>query len=175
MKKVIVGIGIPGSGKTTLLKNLSQKYGYVYICPDDIRSEILGNALDQSRNNDVWKEAYKRLEDELSKGNTVVFDATMANQRDRKIFIENAKKFGAQKIQGVYLDIPIEIARERNENRERVVPNFVLDRMSHNLEKMPPDILDGFDSIFTLDELHKIIEVESRFEGNYKTLGPRMI
>jgi predicted kinase len=175
MKKVIVGIGMPGSGKTTLLKDFALKYNYSYICPDDIRFEMTGNSSDQSRNNDVWNEAYKRLEDEIKKDSTVVFDSTMANQRDRKIFIEKAKKFGAQKIQGVYIDVPIKIAKKRNENRERVVPNFVLDRMSHNLEKMPPNILDGFDSVFTLDELQKVVEVESRFEGNYKNLGPRMI
>lgn len=166
MKKVIVGIGVPGSGKTTLLKDFALKYNYSYICPDDIRFEMTGNASDQSKNNDVWNEAYKRLENEMVKGSTVVFDATMANQRDRKNFLEKAKKFGAQKIQGVYLDVPIEIAKSRNEGRERVVPDFVLNRMNDNLENFPPNIDEGFDSIFTFDELQKITKAEIEFEGN---------
>lgn len=166
MKKVIVGIGIPGSGKTTLLKDFALKYNYSYICPDDIRFELTGNASDQSKNNEVWQKAYKKLEGEIRNGNVVVFDATMANLKDRKNFLSKARFFGAEKVQGVFVDVPIEIAKSRNESRERVVPDFVLNRMNDSLENFPPDIHEGFDSIFTFDELQKITKAEVEFEGN---------
>jgi predicted kinase len=67
MKKLILGIGIPGSGKTTVLKKLANDYNYSYICPDDIRFELTLDMSDQSRNKEVWRESYHRLEQDLKK------------------------------------------------------------------------------------------------------------
>ncbi len=159
MKKVIVGIGIPGSGKTTFLKEFSANNGYSYICPDDIREELTGNVSDQSKNAEVWQEAYKRTERELSQGNSVVFDATFANLGQRKDFLSFARLKGAEKIQGVCIEVGLEIAKERNQLRERKVPEAVLERMHRSLTEFPPEISDGFDSIFTLDGEQRLIEL----------------
>lgn len=165
MKKVILGIGIPGSGKTTVMKNFAQQYGYSYICPDDIREELTGSMIDQSKNKEVWDEAHKRMKKQLDEGKTVVFDATFTNPEQRKEFLKFAKENGAEKIQGVYLDVDLETAKERNELRERQVPNHVLERMDKSLNDFPPEIKDGFDSIFTLDNEKKIIEAEMEREN----------
>lgn len=106
MTKVIMGIGIPGSGKTTILKKVANDYGYSYICPDDIRLELTGDINDQSKNKEVWEESYRRLEKNLKEGKTVVFDATFAKVSTREECINLAHKFGANKIQGIYIDSP---------------------------------------------------------------------
>jgi predicted kinase len=164
MQKVIMGIGIPGSGKTTVLKGFAEKFGYTYICPDDIRKELLGNAIDQSKNREVWSEAYKFVGDALQRGETVVFDATFVTEKIRAEFINFARERGAEKIQGVYLDAPLEVAKERNSGRERVIPEYAMDRMHNNLKKEPPKINEGFDSIFTLDEQQQLARVEMEKE-----------
>lgn len=102
MTKVIMGIGIPGSGKTTFLKQFAHANEHLYICPDDIRYELTGNSVDQSKNKEVWRLAYERVQNELSAGVTVVFDATFANQRERKECINFCKEHGADKVQGIF-------------------------------------------------------------------------
>jgi predicted kinase len=160
MKKVIIGIGIPGSGKTTVLKEFAAKYDYIYICPDDIRAEILGDAANQSKNKEVWAEAHRRLSDFLSQGKTIVFDATFTNLNGRKNFIDLARQSGAEKVQGILFDTPLEIAQERNLKRERQVPEHAIQRMHNDLQSNRPNIEDGLDSIFTLNEYQDLVNVE---------------
>lgn len=164
MAKVIVGIGLPGSGKTTVLKEFAVRHGYAYLCPDDIRQELTGNPADQSRNREVWHEAYRRTADLLERGETVVFDASFVKFDERKDFLTFARESGAEKVEGVFLDVPLEIAKERNEARERRVPGYAIDRMERNLRESLPGIEDGFDAIFTLNEEQKLTHVEMRGE-----------
>lgn len=160
MPKVIMGIGIPGSGKTKVLKKMADEYGYFYICPDDIRLEMTGNADNQTKNKEVWDEAYRRMEQKLKDGKTIVFDATFTDRRSRAICLNFARKFGASKVQGIYLDTPLEIAKKRNAERKRVLPEYVLERMQGNLDYEPLELKEGFDSIFTLDEYHRLMGAE---------------
>jgi predicted kinase len=161
MAKVIIGIGIPGSGKTTFLKSFANKNSYEYICPDDIRAELLGKAADQSRMREIWEEAYKRLKNALQGDKTVVFDATNAKEVDRKGLVSFSREIGAEKIQGVYAEVPLEVALERNNARDRVVPPFAMERMRDFLHKAPPILGEGFDSIFYLNEFQELQKVES--------------
>jgi len=165
MAKVIMGIGFPGAGKTTFLKSFADKYGYVYICPDDIRRELSGDAIDQSKNAEVWGKAYQLTKEAIGEQKTVVFDATFANHNERKKFVEFAHQNGATKVQGVFIDVDLETAKERNENRERIVPEYALERMYDNLQRFYPDLLsDGFDGLFILDENQELIEATKRKE-----------
>ncbi len=169
MAKIIIGIGLPGSGKTTALKPFAEKYSYTYICPDDIRAELLGNASDQSKNKEIWQEAHKRVAEALSNGETVIFDATFARDFERKSFIQFAREHGASKVQGVFAEVPLEIASERNHTRERVVPDHAMERMSAMLRQTPPVVEDGFDSIFYINELQELQRVEMKGEQSIQT------
>jgi predicted kinase len=160
MKKVIIGIGMPGSGKTTTLKKFATKNDYFYICADDIREEFTGSATNQSKNKEVWIEAYRRVKEQLTAGKTVVFDATFTNQGQRKDFLTFARENGAEKIQGIYLCVDLNTAKERIQNRERKVSEFVLERMNRDLEYFPPELNDGFDSLCVLDEQQNLKEVK---------------
>lgn len=164
MQKVILGIGIPGSGKTTVLQKFADTYDYAYICPDDIRAELLGDVTDQSRGDEVWKEAYQRTANALAEGKSVVFDATFTNEAARMELIQFAREHGAEKIQGVHVDTPLEVAKERNQERERVVPEHVLERMHNKLQEQQPEISEGFDTIFTLNESQELEKTEREGE-----------
>lgn len=156
MAKVIMGIGIPGSGKTTLLKPLADKYSYTYISPDDIRAELTANAADQSVNREAWDEAYRRTADALKRGETIVFDATFAKGHERRDFIGFVRDNGAKKVQGIFAAVPLEVANERNLERERVVPSHAIQRMHESLKEDPPVIEDGFDSVLDINEFQEL-------------------
>jgi len=116
----------------------------------------------------VWEESYHLLEKYLKEGNTVVFDATFAKLSTREKCISLAHKFGADKIQGIYIDSSMEIAKDRNSNRERVVPEHIIESMHKNLNLNPPEMQEGFDSIFTLDEYHQFIKTELKTKEKNK-------
>jgi predicted kinase len=150
-----MGIGIPGSGKTTILKPFAESHSYVYISPDDIRAQLLGDETDQSKNVEVWREAYRRVADSLKKGKTVVFDATFAKDFERKDFIQFARRHGADKINGAFAKVSPKIAYKRNRARGRIVPLHAIERMNTMLEKAPPIVEDGFDRVFDLTEIQE--------------------
>lgn len=160
-----MGIGLPGSGKTTALKPFAEEHSYTYISPDAIREELTGNAADQSKNREVWQEAYRRTTEALQKGETVVFDATFAKSNERKDFIGFVRENGASKVQGVFAAVPLEIAGERNRTRDRVVPEHAMERMNEMLHQAPPIVEDGFDSVFDINHLQELERAEMKMEG----------
>lgn len=175
--KALIGIGIPGSGKTTTLKKFAEKNDYIYICPDDIRAELSGDPSDQTKNKEVWELTYKRAEAAIKNGSTIVVDATFANPGQRKSFIEFLRNLGVSKIQGLYVDTPLEVAKERNQRRDRKVPDFVLDRMHASITQNPPALADGLDSLIILDENQKLVSTEvanPNGELNKKVFKPKI-
>lgn len=179
MAKLIMGIGIPGSGKTTALRKIVDEYGYDYICPDDLRTEMYHETEDwttpekmaiwKERNKEVWNEARKRLKDFLWQEHTVVFDATFTQLDARKEFLDFARESGAEKIQGIVLDAPPEVAKERNQKRGRHVRDVDIERMAGELKETKPRIEEGFDGIFTLDEYQNLVMAEIKSgEGSLK-------
>lgn len=158
-------MGISGSGKTTVLRDFASRNGYTYLCPDDIRKELLGNAIEQSQNEKVWEDAYRRVARMLSEGKTIVFDATFTRDDQRKRFLAFVRSHGADRVQGVYVDAPLAVAKERNRMRERQIPDYAIDRMHAQIHKAPPDVTDGFDSLFTIDEHFNLVDVAATGEG----------
>lgn len=171
-----MGIGIPGSGKTTALKPFAEKNNYSYISTDEIRKELTGDDSDQSKNKEVWEEAYKRVVESLNKGESVVFDATFAKDIQRKEFIDFARKSGADRVQGVFAAVPFEVANERNKLRNRVVPEHAIMRMDEMLKENPPIIEDGFDSVFDINELQELerAEIEIKNKIIIKEFKPKL-
>ncbi len=164
MNKAIVGIGIPGAGKTTLLKTFALTHGYVYVSPDDIRKELTGNEINQTRNADVWEEVHERCREGLRNG-TIVLDSTMVNTEQRKSMLAFLREHGAEHIQGVYCDAPFSTALERNSDRERVIPGHAMARMKRLITEAPPETSEGFDSLFTFDEYGALVRAEMMHGG----------
>lgn len=165
MSKLILGIGLPGSGKTTALKPFADTNGYTYISPDDIRTEVSGDASVQIDMRQVWDLVHERTKEALERGDNVVVDATFVKDWERKDFIYFARENGATKVQGVFADVPYEVASERNKERERVVPEHAMERMNRFLVGDEPTVEDGFDSVFSIDEFQKLTEAELSLEG----------
>ena len=71
-------------------------------------------------------------------------DATNLTPHDRHSWIKLAKDFGYD-IQAVYFDVPLEVCLERNQRRQRVVPEDGMRKMAAKLK--PPTFVEGFSKI----------------------------
>lgn len=156
MAIALIGIGIPGSGKTTVLKPFAEANGFAYINRDDIREELLGDATDQSHNRLIWEEANLRTKEAIERGKSVVLDATFVERWKRKEMVEYLRALGIGTVVGVYADVPLAVAKERNRSRERSVPEYVLNAMQTKLDMEPPSLDEGFDAIIPLDQVESV-------------------
>lgn len=145
-KKVIITCGIPGSGKTTWKNKFLKESGteFVTIHPDSIRKELTGSEEDQSKNVEVFELAFSRLNASLKEGKSVIFDSCAQNKERRRRIIAIAKNNNA-KILVVVFNISLELAKTRNSMRDRVVPEFVLDKMHGSWQE--PSLSEGIDEI----------------------------
>lgn len=88
---VVFSVGISGCGKSTYYYN-NLKDTHELIEPDLIRKEF-GDINDQSRNNEVFVTAYRRLDKLLKEGKNVYFSATNLNLKSIKKIVRIAKDY----------------------------------------------------------------------------------
>lgn len=144
MSKFIMLIGLPGSGKSTYVTRYESKNtNTAIVCPDDIREELTGNVNDQSHNTEVFEIAYKRIKEFLEADLDVIFDATNLNRKRRISLLKTLPK-DTLKIAVVFA-VAFSLCKEQNEQRSRVVPYDVMDRMYKNFQV--PWFGEGFNAI----------------------------
>lgn len=140
MSKLYTMIGIPGSGKSTIANQIPNA---VIISSDAIRKELYGAEEIQGNGKQVFDLVYKRIGEELAKGNDVVFDATNLTPWARKAVF----RFSAEHI-AVFVNTSLDDCLERNAARERKVPEEVIYRMYYSLTC--PSKTEGFKTIITI-------------------------
>ena len=142
---IIASIGISGSGKTTYLKENHPKD--LYVSSDDIRG-VFGDINSQERNRDVFVvyEYLIRYFSQTTKRNNlphnIICDSTNYSRKNRKLIISLAKELG-EEIKWIYFKTPIDECKKRNGARDRVVPEFVIDRQSDGLVLPDEEEMDG--------------------------------
>jgi predicted kinase len=145
MSNLVLPIGISGSGKSYIY-NRDYK-DYVQVSPDLIREELTGSISDQSKNKEVFKLAYERVDEYLNKGQDVFFDATNVNKTQRKNFTD---KYIGSDVNVIYVILPADvdlswkrIRKDIIEKKNRSdVPYFALVRQKEQYDK---SIELGFD------------------------------
>lgn len=140
MSKLYIAIGVPGSGKSTYLKTLDA----VYVSSDAIREELFGDEDSQENPRKVFAILNSRIKKALKEGKDAIYDATNVAKGTRKSIIKDYREM-ADEIIAYFVDTQLEIAIQRNNNRDRVVPVEVIERMNNKLS--PPTIEEGFDKI----------------------------
>jgi predicted kinase len=141
-------IGIPGSGKTTLAHNLKRSHPRSQIiCPDQIRNRLYGSTSIQGNWNEIWHE----IEIEFEKANllqhSVIYDATNCHRPDRESAIALAKSSDFDRINGLWLQVPLWICLTRNQRRDRHVPEEVIISMDRAIQDSPPQLQEGFSTL----------------------------
>jgi predicted kinase len=136
-------IGLPGSGKSTYAKWWIRKFGGVIHSSDAIREELSGDENNQNINQKVFSLLHKRVKEDLDAGINVIYDATNVSSKRRKSFLREIKADCVKR--AVVIATPYEVCIQQNENRERVVPEDVINRMYRNFEV--PYYFEGWDEV----------------------------
>lgn len=152
-KSAIIMVGIPGSGKSTEALALQKAYileGFGetrIVSSDDIRAEILNDVNDQIQNDLVFKEVHKRIKQAVKDGVNVIIDATNIKIKSRTSILNCIKDKSYTKIAYV-IPTAKEICIKRNNSRDRVVPEWVIEKQIKQFEI--PFYNEGFDEIYIM-------------------------
>lgn len=167
--KLYLTVGFPGSGKSTWCEQKT-KEDVIIHSSDALREELLGDVNAQDKNTDIFTELHRRVKDDLKEGKDVVMDCTNINRKRRMAFLNELKKIPCEKI-CVFFAVPFEICMERNNARDRVVPEEVMWRMYKSFSI--PCKNEGFDDVIMIDDFrgyygkaHDKIESLKSFDQN---------
>lgn len=121
--KLYILCGYPFAGKSTLTKKLIDTFDFCLVGIDEINREraigqTTGVAITPQEWSETYQQAYKRIEELLSQGKTVIYDATNFTKQQREEPRQIAEKYQA-KAQVIFVDVPKEVVIKRwQENRK---------------------------------------------------------
>jgi predicted kinase len=136
-------IGLPASGKSTLAQILAQESGGLVISTDRVRAQLYGDEAIQGVWQEIEAEVFSQVKGAIDQRQSVIYDATNANCLWRTGFLQQVATFGDTCWLGWYLDLPIDVCKERNRGRDRLVPESVIDSMATDLAQSLPDVSEG--------------------------------
>jgi predicted kinase len=137
-QRIVLLVGLPGSGKSTYLER-QQVTG---LSSDAVRQLLADDPTDQTIHARVFATLRYLLRHRLLIGRPVTYiDATHLTREERCPYIEIARTFGCE-IEAVFFDVPLEVCRERNRLRQRIVPDEAMAKMAAKL--VPPAVEEGF-------------------------------
>ena len=146
MNKLYVLCGPSGCGKSTRASRiLAYRTDITLVSTDKLREELFGNVNDQTQNNRIFQEAYKRIKQYLKKGH-VIFDATNLTRRDRRKIIKMFS--GVAELLCIYPlknDELMETCLKRNKMRARQVPEQVIRLQCQRYTE--PSMEEGWDTL----------------------------
>ncbi|EKQ67966.1 putative kinase [Leptolyngbyaceae cyanobacterium JSC-12] len=156
MTHLLLLIGLPGSGKSTLAAHLIQDCPKRWlISTDAIRARLYGDEGIQGSWLAIWHEVGQQFRQavqyiQAGEASQAIYDATNVVRKQRRQAIALARASGFTRITGLWLNTPIRLCVQRNENRDRQVPKEVIYRMNRRLCGAPPSKQEGMDELVEL-------------------------
>ena len=154
MKEITVEVlvGLPASGKSTYAKNKVKEsdYTFTHLTSDGIREEFDYNIS----NSEVFNLMESRMFFCMTKGLSIIYDATNLNAKRRRSLVNKIKGFAKNHRDSMRVEIncrlflqPMDILYERNEKRtgRACVPEYVIERMFKQFQI--PMKWEGFNNI----------------------------
>ncbi len=144
--KLIMMIGLSGSGKSTYATQLAKEEDAIILSSDSIREELYNDVNDQRHNQHVFQVLNNRVEQFLSAGTNVIYDATNLNSKRRSRFLSNLTKHNilcTRIAEIVITSIPKCVFNDAS--RERSVGHRVILKQLRQFQ--PPYYTEGWDLI----------------------------
>ncbi len=140
-------VGLPGSGKTYYANRYFKKENTTILSSDEIRKVLLGSEEAQWGNSVVFEAMNCAAIENLKQGCDVIYDATNINSKRRIALLDRIKREVKEKVyyMAIILAVPYETCVDRQQKRERKVPEEIINRMIKNFEV--PYYEEGWDEI----------------------------
>jgi len=146
---VVLSVGLPGSGKTTWFR----RKGVTPLSSDLLRALLFDDPTQQGHQDLVFSSLRYLLRARLMARMPMNYvDATNLSPKERRHWVRLAREFGYE-MHAVYFDVPLDTCLERNQKRQRVVPEEVMQRMAAKLR--PPTFEEGFAKIIVVRVKHR--------------------
>ncbi|REE78582.1 putative kinase [Paenibacillus taihuensis] len=142
MSKLIMLVGLPGAGKSTFAKELAIKETAVILSSDALKEELFPGGYDEKIDPIVFNELYTRAFNNITKGISVILDATNVASGTR---VAALKRYSNCEKICYYISTPIEVCRKRNSLRDKPVSDTAIMRMHNSLEI--PTVSEGFHKV----------------------------
>lgn len=144
-------IGCPGCGKSTFAAQLHQLYPTAkVVSTDQIRAELFGDENIQGNWALVEEQVISQIKQAIQAEQAIIYDATNAKKEWRVALLKQlmalSLKEYKQEVQwvGWYLQTPLEVCKVWNKQRNRQVPELVIEELFQSLQDNPPDESEGF-------------------------------
>jgi predicted kinase len=138
---VVLAIGLPGSGKSSWFK----RHNITPLSSDLLRALLFDDPTEQRFQDLIFSNLRSMLKARLIARRPMNYvDATNLSPHERSGWIKLAKDYGYE-VQAVFFDVPVEVCLERNQRRERKVPEDAMRRMAGKLKQ--PAFQEGFSKI----------------------------
>jgi predicted kinase len=141
---LLITCGLPGTWKTETSEEISRIKGYPILRSDLIRLEVLKNenifdekvASDMSKRTMVYDETFRRADEVLEKGDSVILDATFVTQSLRRRAAEIAARYNKTfVILQTHCPQEVAIARILRRNQEDYESNALTEQAYLNNKK----------------------------------------
>lgn len=144
-------IGPPGAGKSTFAARLADHLQTCKVASTDtVRRRLYGDETHQGNWAEIEAEILGKIRHSIAAGIPVIYDATNAKRPWRMALLA---KIGAEvSWMAWYLKTPPDTCKIWNRNRDRRVPETVIDAMHRSLKQFPPLVAEGFAGVVELPD-----------------------
>jgi predicted kinase len=169
-------IGPPGSGKTTLAAKIRQQNPqYQIISTDQIRTQLLGNPANQENWPIIEAEVLSQIQQAITANHPIIYDATNSKRPHR---IDLLQKLSHHPVYWVALHLQTtpDQCRKWNQQRNRQVPDAIIDDMAKSLKTFPASQAEGFtavEEIKPLDDTLNLTTAHKAYISSTNSLNRR--
>jgi len=168
---LLIACGLPGTWKTETSEEISKIKGYPILRSDLIRLEVLKGenifdekvASDMSKRTAVYDEVFRRADEVLEKGDSVILDATFVSQSLRRRAAEIAAKHNKTfVILQTHCPQEVAIARILRRTQEDYESNALTEQAYLNNKKKFEEVdVDGLKQLYPgLNIIHVTVDTQ---------------
>ena len=158
MSTCIIVSGVAGVGKSTWIQNyIKESYlksiTVLDISLDDLRFQMFGKYSDLTHQEEkaMWVEVIKEAVEGSSKYQYVIIDST-ALKNKRRMWYYNQLKNYFNKFMLIIFNASLETCLIQNRQRDRQVPNRVIEDMYNYKEEPNEEVIKSYDNILRINK-----------------------